>query len=108
MVRKFLISLGMLCVVAFAIASSGGGASKKSTKSASGLSLVRGASGYSLKAGRSYSNVLTHKITSGISNENLVLTYRKGNMIYILPAAPRMAESRNNMDVIKLKLKLSK
>lgn len=108
MVKKLLISMGMLGVVIITLASSGGSASKKSAKASSGLSLVRSNAGFSLKAGRNYSNFLHSKSADAFHKSNVVVTYRKGNTIYILPAAPGSSASRSNLSLIRLNVPLHK
>ena len=104
--------MAMVGAVALALASSGGGDKKKVTV-ASGVNTLKTTPGFSLKAGRSYSNSLTLKNgQNNLALGNTVLTYRKGNTIYILPSSGKVNKhqvaSRNNLNMLNLKLKLRK
>jgi hypothetical protein len=109
MVKKLIISMTMLSVVALAIASSGGGGSKKSTKAVSGLSILRSSAGFSLKAGPLNGSL---SVPRNNSTRNLIVTYRKGNTIYILPAPPQPSLASNsgstNLDALKFKMNIGK
>jgi len=113
MLKKSIISMAMVGAVALALASSGGGDKKKVTVAASGVNTLKTTPGFSLKAGRSYSNSLT--LRNGQTNlalGNTVLTYRKGNTIYILPSTSKVNKhqmaTRNNLNMLNLKLNLRK
>jgi len=106
--------MAMIGAVALALASSGGGDKKKKvTVAASGTNTLKTTPGFSLKAGRSYSNSLTLKNgQNNLALGNTVLTYRKGNTIYILPSSSKVNKhqvaTRNNLNMLNLKLKLRK
>jgi len=113
MLKKSLISMAMVGAVALALASSGGGDKKKVTAAASGVNTLKTTPGFSLKAGRSYSNSLTLKNgQNNLALGNTVLTYRKGNTIYILPSGSKVNKhqiaTRNNLNMLNLKLNLRK
>lgn len=116
MLKKSIISITMIGVVALAIASSGGGDKKKATVAAPGVNKLKTTPGFSLKAGRSYSNSLMLKNRpNNYALNNSVLTYRKGNTIYILPTTnagkfckQQPVASKNNLNMLNLKLKLRK
>ncbi len=111
MLKKSIICLAMIGAVTLALASSGGGEKRRSTPSV-GINMLKATPGFSLKAGRNYSTSLALRSRSyNLALTNTVLTYRKGNTIYILPSANRFCKpntGRNNLNVINLKLKLSK
>ena len=111
MLKKSIICLAMIGAVTLALASSGGGEKRRSAPSA-GINMLKATPGFSLKAGRNYSTSLALRSRSyNLALTNTVLTYRKGNTIYILPSANRFCKpntGRNNLNVINLKLKLSK
>lgn len=114
MLKKTLISFALLGAVALAVASSGGGDKKKPTAATPGISLMKKSSGFYLRAGRSYTGKLELK-SSGTNSLGLgtraVVTYRKGNTIYILPTpAPhyRQSATRTNLNVLDLRLNLRK
>lgn len=109
MVKKLIISMTMLSVVALAIASSGGGGGKKSAKAVSGLSLLHSSAGFSLKAGPLNGSLAVPRTNT---TRNLIVTYRKGNTIYILPSAPQPSVASNtsstNLDALKFKMSIGK
>ena len=102
MVKKSIISFAMIGVVALAVASSGGGEKKKSGKATAGINLLKTTPGFSLKAGPMNSGKLS--LRNNLTAGNTVLTYRKGNIIYILPTAsksPRVAmNSKTNLNLL--------
>jgi ABC-type oligopeptide transport system substrate-binding subunit len=110
MLKKSIISMAMLGAVALALASSGGGDKKKATVS-SGAKTVKSTPGYSLKAGRSYTNALTvnNRQNNNFTLNNTIVTYRKGNTIYIQPSMAKVTKpvsSCNNLNLLKLKVPL--
>ena len=111
MLKKSIICLAMIGAVTLALASSGGGERKRSNPSA-GISMLKTTPGFSLKAGRNYSTSLALRSRSyNLALTNTVLTYRKGNTIYILPSANRFCKpntAKNNLNVFNLKLRLRK
>lgn len=111
MLKKSIISMALIGAVALALASSGGGDSK-SSRATSGLNIVKSTPGFSLKAGRSYS-LSVNQFSGNFSAENSVLTYRKGNTIYIMPGAPKTrtvasCSNKTNLNLLKLKVNLHK
>lgn len=111
MLKKSIISMAMIGAVALALASSGGG-EKKTIIASPGLNVLKTTPGFSLRAGRSFSNALTIKANSNkFAVYNTVITYRKGNTIYILPAPNRFSKNsseKNNLNVLNLKVRLRK
>lgn len=114
MLKKSLFSVALIGVVALAIASSGGGDSRKAASVATpGITKLKATPGFTLRAGRSYSSALSlsNKTNTRFVLSNTVLTYRKGNTIYIMPGLGKQqkpAENRNNLNMVNLKLKLRK
>lgn len=114
MLKKTIFSMAMIGAVALALASSGGGDKKKSSVPATGVNTIKTTPGFSLKAGRSYSNSLSVKTSNNnFALNNTVVTYRKGNTIYILPSGSnrynkQQVNTRNNLNMLNLKLKLRK
>lgn len=112
MLKKSIVSLALVGVVALAAASSGGADNKKSNKAAAvGLSTVKTTPGFSLKAGRIYNNVLSlSKVkTMNFTSVNAVVTYRKGNTIVILPGLKTNVKPsgvRTNLNLVNVKLSL--
>ena len=111
MLKKSIISMAMIGAVALALASSGGGDKKKSSASP-GISVLNSTPGFSLRAGRSYSNTASFRTRSNnFALNNTVLTYRKGNTIYILPSATKYSKpitGKNNLNMLNVKVKLRK
>ena len=111
MLKKSIISFAMIGAVALVLASSGGG-EKKKTSASSGLSILKSTPGFSLRAGRSYTNSLTFKSRpNSFALNNTVITYRKGNTIYILPSPVKYKKPlavKNNLNIVNFKVKLSK
>jgi hypothetical protein len=112
MLKKTVICFAMIGVVVLAVASSGGG-SKKKTSLKSGFTPVRTTQGLTLKAGphymgsRTFSTQKNHTILY-----NTLVTYQKGNTIYILPYKYKgpvgKTTSRNNLNALDLKIRLRK
>jgi hypothetical protein len=110
MLKKTIICMALIGVVALASASSGGG-DKKKAASVPSIAAIKTTPGYSLRAGRSYSNALSLKKQSNFAQSNTILTYRKGNSIYILPTAGKLqkpAAGRTNLNLLNLKMNLRK
>ena len=109
MLKKSIMSMAMIGAVALALASSGGGDKKKSTIT-SGAQTAKSTPGFSLQAGRSYSNALVVNKTNTAA-PNTIITYRKGNTIYIVPPSSKssyrpVACSKNNLNLLNLKVPL--
>jgi hypothetical protein len=112
MLKKSIFSLAMIGAVALALASSGGGGKKTATVVAPTAAKIKSVPGFSLKAGRNYSTLSLKNGYNSLSTNNSLLTYRKGNTIYILPTStkykPSTVGSRNNLNVVNFKLNLRK
>lgn len=106
MLKKTVVLGLMIGVVVLATASSGGGDKKKS--GALGMAYLKKNSGFSLKAGRNYSNSLSLPVnTPVISLTNSVLTYRKGNTFYIMPTQHNLRPTvKTNLNLLNLKINL--
>lgn len=117
MLRK-ISAAGILLVgvVAFALASSGGGGSKKKSSSIrTDFKPVSLNAGFTLKAGPQYagSMVTSQQRNKHLVRYNTVVTYQKGNTIYIMPYKYTMNTRpnlgfRSNLQVIDLKIRLQK
>lgn len=110
MLKKSIISMAFVGAVALALASSGGG-DNKSTRATSGLTLVKSTPGFNLRAGRSYSLLGRDHVTGSFSTQNSVVTFRRGNTIYIVPTLvkPRTVNcNQNNLNLINVKFRLRK
>lgn len=117
MLKKSLISATMLGLVVIALASSGGG-KKKSSGSTLGIIPIRPNGTFTLKSKPSYSGsyflgTVNQKNTTVYRS---VITYQKGNTTFIVPSQYRLnnqsklsfksALTRNNLNVIDLKMRL--
>ena len=105
----------MFGAVMLAVASSGGGKKKKSASTRqSSFTPIRTTKGFTMKAGPTYtgSHIFnSRQTTTGFVMYNTVVTYQKGNMIFILPYQYKMNKQttiKSNMNVLDLKIKLRK
>jgi len=102
--RKTLISTIMIAVVGLAFASKGGGGdNKKSTNTTlkTNFTPIRTTTGFTLKAGPSFSGsvLLGAEKKANYVSFNALVTYEKGNSIYIMPYRYKLNNSlflRNN------------
>lgn len=114
MLKKSFIFVGMIGVVVLALASSGGGGKKKNTASLKSEFIpVRTLSGFTLKAGPHYtgSYIFSTQKNKNFVLYNSVITYEKGNVIYILPYQYKVNTSnkqKTNLSLLDLKFKLRK
>jgi hypothetical protein len=115
MLKKSIISCTMIGVVALALASSGGGNGKKSeTPRNSAFTPIRTTNGFTLKAGPNYtgSRLFSVERSKGYVTYNSVVTYQKGNAVFILPHQTRVSTSantfRSNLKLLDLKFRLRK
>lgn len=111
MLKKTIVSFALIGAVALALASSGGGGKKNSTVVAPSASSIKSVPGFSLKAGRNYSQLSLKKGFNSLNANNSLLSYRKGNTIYILPSTTKYKPSvgnRNNLNLVNFKLSIRK
>lgn len=87
--RKLLISTVMVAVFGLAFASKGGGGEKKTANSPlkTNFTPIRTNNYFTLKAGPTFSNtvVLGSEKKNNVVSINTLVTYEKGNMMYIMP-----------------------
>ena len=117
MLKKSLTCVTMLAVVAIAVASSGGG-KKKSASSNIGIIPVTPRGTFTLKIKPAYSG---SRLLSTINLKNAtvyrsIITYQKGNTVFIMPSKLRMSNARlsfnanagirSNLNLLDLKLNL--
>ena len=112
MLKKTVICVAMIGVVVLAWASSGGG-NKKKTSLRSGFTPIRTSQGLTLKAGPHYMGSRTFSTQKNNAVlYNTLVTYQKGNAIYILPYKYKghvsKTSSRNNLNALDLKIRLHK
>jgi hypothetical protein len=88
--RKLLVSALLITVVGLADASKGGGGEKKTANTTTlktSFTPIRTTSGFTLKAGPSLTAnyALGTEKTSNYVSFNTLITYQKGNSIYVMP-----------------------
>ena len=117
LMRKTLICAVMVAVVGLAVASKGGGGdNKKATTSLkTNFVPIRTVTGFTLKAGPSYSGSMivgTEKTPEYISFHTLI-TYQKGNSFYIMPHTYRINtsiylknNSGSNLNLLDLRINM--
>jgi hypothetical protein len=89
LMRKTLVSTLMLAVVGLAFASKGGGGEKKAANTSlkTNFTPIRTTSGFTLKTGPSFSGsvLLGAEKKDNYVSFNTLITYEKGNTMYIMP-----------------------
>jgi hypothetical protein len=112
--KSLIISAAMIGTVVLALASSGGGGKKNSLASAKqGFTPLKSSYGLTLKAGPSYTGSYSYSSQrNNVLSYNTLVTYQKGNTIFILPYKYKLNTSRlnskNNLNVLDLKISLRK
>ena len=113
MLRKSVVCATLVGVVAIGLASSGGG-KKRTAIPTPVFTPLRSTGTFTLKYRSDYSGSLG---MSRMNDQNAVLyrsvvTYQKGNAIYVLPASYKISNQRlslrSNLNVIDLKINLRK
>jgi hypothetical protein len=110
MLKKTLVSCTLLGVVVLALASSGGGKSKTKPSLNTSISSNTYTNGFSLKSGPKYTGSLSIKErVSNYTLYNSIVTYQKGNTIYVLPYKYKVTSKlKSNLEVVDLKIRLHK
>jgi len=116
MLKKTIISCAMIGAVALAVASSGGGDKKKKqdTRAIPEFTPIRTTNGFTLRSGLTYtgSSILSTSSNERYTTYNTVVTYQKGNSIYILPHQTRVSTSgatfRSNLHLLDLRIRIRK
>jgi hypothetical protein len=89
LMRKLLVSTLLIPVVGLAFASMGGGGEKKSAKDTlkTNFTPIRTTNGFTLKAGPSLTAnyALGTEKTRNYVSFNTLITYQKGNSVYVMP-----------------------
>ena len=105
-----LIGIGV-----FAIASMGGGGSKKDKTVKPEFTPIRTTNGFTLKAGPSYhgSVIFSQEKTRNLVAYNSIVTYQKGNTTYILPIKYKLqtstaSQSGSTLQMFNLRIKIHK
>jgi hypothetical protein len=113
--KKALFSLILISIGALAIASMGGGGSNKKDKTVKPeFTPIRTTNGFTLKAGPVYhgSMVFTQQKNNNLVSLNSIVTYQKGNTIYILPYRYKLQTSTlqpgSSLQMFNLRIKIHK
>jgi hypothetical protein len=116
--RQTVISTLLLAVVGLAIASKGGGGDKKKDKNVplkTEFTPIRTTGNFTLKSTPAYSGsfFLGQEKTRTTISFNTLVTYEKGNSIFIMPYKYKMnipgindGSSRNNLQLLDLRIKM--
>ena len=113
--KKTLTSLLLIGVGAFAIASMGGGGSKKDKAVKPEFTPIRTTNGFTLKAGPAYhgSVIFGQEKINNLVSYNSIVTYQKGNTTYILPVKYKLqtsasSQSGSSLQMFNLRIKIHK
>ena len=115
--RRVSISTILVGLTFFTFASIGGDKNKsKSASLHSNFNPIRTNRGFTLREGITYrgSMILKQEKTSTSISYNSLITYQKGNSIYILPnkykvpLKPEQSSPKTNLQLLQLKFKLCK
>lgn len=114
-VKKAFASLFLVSVAALAIASMGGGGSKSKEKTVKPeFTPIRTTNGFTLKAGPVYhgSMIFGQEKARNYVSLNSIVTYQKGNTIYILPSRYKLqtapAAAGSSLQLLNLRIKMHK
>ena len=119
LMRRTLVSALLIAVVGLTFASKGGGGEKKKDNGVplkTSFTPIRTSSGFTLKAGPTYTGSYllgTEKTTNYVSFNTLV-TYERGNSVFILPYRYKMNtsvylnNSGSNLRLLDLRVSLHK
>ncbi|MFT3822398.1 MAG: hypothetical protein QM731_00710 [Chitinophagaceae bacterium] len=121
MLKKSIICCAMIGAVAVAVASSGGGDKRKSEPLKPEFTPIRTTNGFtlSLKSGSSYmgSNLLSSERKNNLVMYKTLVTYQKGNAVYILPQQIKVnvasssfkpSTLKSNLNLLDLRINLHK
>lgn len=114
MLKKTIVSLSLVGVVALALASSGGGNRKKAAKLVTPeFTPIKTSTGFSMRSGISYTGSLITSAQKAKNSINLkaLSTFQKGNNIYIVPNTHRITTiktQKNNLNLLDLRINLYK
>jgi hypothetical protein len=117
--RKLLVSAFLLAVVGLTFASKGGGGDKKGSKNTTlktDFTPIRTTTGFTLKAGPSFTGSFTLGTvkTREYVSFNTLVTYEKGNSIYVMPYHYKISTSMylhnsgSNLQLFDLKITMHK
>ena len=118
LMRLTIISALMVAVVGLAFASKGGGGDKKSNSKIplkTEFTPIRTTATFTLKAGPSYTGsfLLGQEKTKNYLSINSLVTYQKGNSIFIIPYSYRVntpalmdGSRKTNLQLLDLRIKM--
>ena len=117
--RKLFASILLVAVVGLAFASKGGGGEKKTGKDVplkTNFTPIRTTTGFTLKAGPSFTGnyLLSAEKTPKYVSFNTLVTYQKGNSIYVMPYRYKintnvyLNNSGNNLRLLDLRINMNK
>jgi hypothetical protein len=113
--KKAFISFMLVSFGVLALASMGGGGNKKNKSVKPEFTPIRTTNGFTLKAGPSYrgSTIFTQEKNNTLVSLNSIVTYQKGNTIYILPCRYKLQTSPtsqpgSSLQMFNLKIKMHK
>ena len=111
--KSLVVAVVMIGTVVLALASSGGGGSKKKSLASTkqGFAPLRASNGITLKAGPNYTGSYSYSSQrNNILSYKTLVTYQKGNTIFILPYKYKLNTTRqamkNNFNVLDLKISI--
>jgi len=115
LIRQISICVSLVILVVLAFASKGGGGDKKNNIK-NDFTPIRTTNGFTLKTGPSYngSHIFSQEKANDILSFNTVVTYQKGNTIYILPYKYKVNisslsnSSKSNLQFLGIKIKMPK
>lgn len=109
--KSLIIGMAMIGTVVLALASSGGGGNKKQSLASSkqGFTPLKSSYGLTLKAGPNYTGSYVYsRQRNNVVSVNTLVTYQKGNTIFILPYKYKLNTSRTNLNALDLKINIRK
>src|SRR5258706_14281830 len=121
LMRQTIVSVMMVAVVGLAFASKGGGGDKGDKKSNNKIPLkteftpIRTTGSFTLKSGPSYTGsfVLGQEKTKNYLSISTLVTYQKGNSIFIIPYTYKINNStlmdgsrKTNLQLLDLRIKM--
>jgi hypothetical protein len=115
--RQACFSALMIIVVALAFASKGGGSKKKTPTYKSDFVPIRTFNGFTLRSGANFagSHIFGIEKNDKHFSYNTIVTYQKGNTIFILPykykvntSAFTTSPAKSNLQMLDLKIKMHK
>ncbi|HLK28968.1 MAG TPA: hypothetical protein VKT28_10310 [Puia sp.] len=116
MILQSALSLLLIIAVVIAFASKGGGDKKKNVASKAEFAPINISSAFTLKNGTTYmgSHIFNQQRDRSNISVNTVITYQKGNTIYIMPykykvsISPLNNSSKTNLQLLDLKINVHK